>query len=286
MPSTRDLRRRIRSVKGTQQITKAMKMVAAAKLRRSQQRIVAARPYAYTLRRVLAGVLQRTEHSHPLLEKRPVERAWLVVVTSDKGLCGSFNTNIVREAERLLKTDAWPDVELVTIGRKACDYFKRRRWTIAHSEPTLMSNLGAEDGFALAEMFIKAFTTGQVDAVVVLYGSFVSMLRQEVTREDLLPLAPEALDLEEMAEPAVDYIYEPGPRELLEDLLPRHIKVQMQRVLLDSAAAEQAARMTAMEAATNNASEMIEDLTLLYNRTRQAAITKELIEIVSGADAQ
>jgi F-type H+-transporting ATPase subunit gamma len=263
-----------------------MKMVAAAKLRRAQQQIVAARPYAYTLRRVLAGLLQRTEHSHPLLEARPVERAWLVVVTSDKGLCGSFNTNIVREAERLLRAETWPEVELVTIGRKACDYFKRRQWPIAHSEPTLMSSLGVEDGHVLAEMFMKAFTTAQVDAVVVLYSSFVSMLRQEVTREDLLPLTADDAELQEAAEPAVDYLYEPGPGELLEILLPRHVKVQMQRILFDSAAAEQAARMTAMEAATKNASEMIDDLTLLYNRTRQAAITKELIEIVSGAEAQ
>ena len=285
MPSTRDLRRRIRSVKGTQQITKAMKMVAAAKLRRAQQRIVSARPYAYTLRRVLGGVLERTEHTHPLLEDRPTERVWLVVVTSDKGLCGSFNTSILREAERLLRSDTWPEVELVTIGRKACDYFKRRQWKIAHSEPALMSNLGDEDGYTLADMFLKAFTTGQVDAVTVLYGSFVSMLRQEVTRENLLPLSPEGFDTPDATDSKVDYLYEPGPQELLDVLLPRHVKVQVQRVLFDSAAAEQAARMTAMEAATKNASEMIDDLTLLYNRTRQAAITKELIEIVSGAEA-
>ena len=283
MPSTRDLRRRIRSVAGTQQITKAMKMVAAAKLRRAQSAITDARPYADTLARVLGGVAARTEHSHPLLEAHEGNRAWLIVVTSDKGLCGSFNANLLRTAERELRGDRFDEVEVLAIGRKASDYFRRREWSVAHEERDTMNRLGPDDGPRLAQMAIAAFTSGQVDAVWVLYNQFVNLIRQEVTLQRLLPIEPPPAD--EIEDARVDYLYEPGPAELLASLLPRHVEAQMQRILLDSAAAEQAARMTSMDAATKNAGEMIDNLTLLYNRTRQAAITKELIEIVSGAQA-
>ena len=284
MPSTRDLQRRIRSVKGTQQITKAMKMVAAAKLRRAQQRITEARPYAETLARVLANLAARTEHSHPLLERREGSRAWLVVVTSDKGLCGSFNANLLRTVERELRGDRWEQVEVAAVGRKGCEYLKHRGFTLAVEERETMSRIGAEDGARLAETFIQAFTSGQVDEVWLAYNRFASLIRQEITVERLLPVQPEVI-AEEGGEAKVDYLYEPAPAALLAQLLPRHVATQVQRALYDSAAAEQAARMTAMDAATKNAGDVIDRLTLLYNRVRQDAITKELIEVVSGAEA-
>ena len=284
MPSTRDLRRRIRSVKGTQQITKAMKMVAAARLRRAQAAITEARPFADTLARVLANLAGRTEHRHELLATREGRRAWLVVVTSDKGLCGSFNANLLRQAERELRSGRWDEVEVVAVGRKASDYFKRRQWNVAHSERETMLALTAEDGPRLAASFIQAFTSGQVDSVWIIYNRFASLIRYETTLERLLPVEPPARQ-GGSAELQVDYLYEPDAPSLLAQLLPRHVAVQVQRSLYDSAAAEQAARMTSMEAATKNAGEMIDSLTLLYNRTRQATITRELIEIVSGAQA-
>ena len=283
MPSTRDLRRRIRSVKGTQQITKAMKMVAAAKLRRAQTRIVEARPYADRLARVLADLAARTEHSHPLLEPPEQGGVWLMVVSSDKGLCGSFNANLLRSAERELRGDRWSEVELVAIGRKASDYFRRRRWPVVHEERETMSALGPGDGARLAQMLVDAFTSGRAAEVWLVYNRFVSLIRHEITLKRLLPIEPPAAEGGDEA--AVDFLYEPDAASLLADLLPRHVETQVATSLYDSAAAEQAARMTAMDAATKNAKEMIESLTLLYNRTRQAAITKELIEIVSGAQA-
>ncbi len=284
MPSTRDLRRRIRSVKGTQQITKAMKMVAAAKLRRAQERITRARPYADTMARVLGSLAARTEHSHPLLCSRETHNVWLVVITSDKGMCGSFNANLLREAQRELSGDRWPNVEVVAVGRKASDYFRRRQWTVAHEERETMSNVGVDDGTRLGQMFTQAFTSGQVDEVWLLYNRFVSVIRQQITLERLLPVEPPVVE-ERSEEPPVDYLYEPDAPTLLGELLPRHVEAQVQRSLYDSAAAEQAARMTSMDAATKNAGDMIESLTQLYNRTRQAGITKELLEIVSGAQA-
>ncbi len=284
MPSTRDLVRRIRSVKGTQQITKAMKMVAAAKLRRAQDAITNARPWADTLTQVLANVAARTEFSHPLLEDHEGQRTWLVVISSDKGLCGSFNANLLRQVERDLRGDRWPEVELLTIGRKASDYFRRRRWTIIQDERETMSQLSAETGPRLGRKMIEAFSTGEVDQVWLAYNSFVNLIRQEVVIQRLLPIEPPTITSEDDGS-QVDYLYEPDARSLLAELLPRHVETQVQRALYDSAAAEQAARMTSMDAATRNAGEMIERLTLLYNRTRQAAITKELIEIVSGAQA-
>jgi len=283
LASSRDILRRIRSVRGTQQITKAMKMVAAAKLRRAQQRIVEARPYAGTLDRVLASLAARTEHTHPLLESREGSRAWLVVITSDKGLCGSFSHNILREADRLLASDRWESVEVVAVGRKAAEHFRKSPVPVAHEETSMISNLGADDGPRIAGMLIQAFESGQVDEVWMLYNRFLSMIRHVQVLARVLPVAP---PLEESAEePDVDYLYEPDAATLLAELLPRQVEVQVSTAFFDSVAAEHAARMTAMEAATKNANEMIDRLTLLYNRTRQAAITKELIEIVSGARA-
>ncbi len=284
MPSTRDLTRRIRSVKGTQQITKAMKMVAAAKLRRAQTAVTNARPFADTLSKVLASVASRTEESHPLLERRDCAKTWLVVVTSDKGLCGSFNANLLRQVGRDLRAGRWSNVEVVAIGRKGSDFFRRREWTIVHQERDTMNKVSPADGPRLGGMFMKAFIDGRVDEVWLAYNKFVSVIRQQITLEQLLPIEPPEADTD-AAETTTDYLYEPDAAGLLAELLPRYVETQVQRVLYDSAAAEQAARMTSMEAATKNAGEMIDALTMLYNRTRQAAITKELIEIVSGAQA-
>ena len=285
MANLRDLVRRIQSVKGTQQITKAMKMVAAAKLRRAQDAISEARPWADTLSHVLANVAARTEFSHPLLEDHEGERTWVVVVSSDKGLCGSFNTNILRAVEKDLEAERWPEVELAVVGRKASDYFRRRHWNLVVDERDTMSSLTADAGPMLGKRFIEAFTSGEVDSVWLAYNSFVNMIRQDLVVERLLPIEPPTVAEEAKDDSQVDYLYEPDARALLAELLPRHVETQVQRALLDSAAAEQASRMTSMDAATRNAGDMIDALTMLYNRTRQAAITKELIEIDSGAQA-
>jgi F-type H+-transporting ATPase subunit gamma len=284
LPNTRDLVRRIRSVKGTQQITKAMKMVAAAKLRRAQAAITNARPWADTLTHVLANVAARTEFSHPLLEPHEGERTWLMVISSDKGLCGSFNANLLRQVERDLRSKRWPEVELLVVGRKASDYFRRRSWSVVLDERETMSRLSADSGPRLGQKLIGAFTGGAVDQVWLAYNSFVNLIRQEVVIQRLLPIEPPPV-ADDGSLARVDYLYEPDARSLLAELLPRHVETQVQRALYDSAAAEQAARMTSMDAATRNAGEMIDRLTLLYNRTRQAVITRELIEIVSGAQA-
>jgi F-type H+-transporting ATPase subunit gamma len=284
LPNTRDLVRRIQSVKGTQQITKAMKMVAASRLRRAQEAITHARPWADTLSHVLANVAARTEFSHPLLEAHEGEKTWVVIISSDKGLCGSFNSNLLRTVEKDLVSGRWPEVELAVIGRKASDYFKSRRWPLVINERDTISSLSAAAGPRLGQQFIEAFTSGAVDSVWLAYNSFVNMIRQDVTVTRLLPLEPPKV-ADDQDQSQVDYLYEPDARTLLAELLPRHVETQVQRALYDSAAAEQAARMTSMDAATRNAGDMIDALTMLYNRTRQAAITKELIEIVSGAQA-
>jgi F-type H+-transporting ATPase subunit gamma len=284
MPSTIDIRRRIRSVKNTQQLTRAMKMVATAKLRRAQERMYAARPYAGGLRQVLASVATRVDISaHPLLQVREPERnVVVIVVTADRGLCGAFNANVIRAAQNFIRTSDFQGVELLTIGRRASDFFRRRTIPIRRSVMVAQA-LSIEVARELADSLIKDFIDEKIDGVYVVYNEFKSLIAQHVRAERLLPIAREfEADPER---PAIDYLYEPGPEQILSDLLPKHIEFQLYRVLLESAAAEQGARMTAMEAATKNASDLIDHLTLTYNRIRQAAITKEIIEIVSGASA-
>jgi F-type H+-transporting ATPase subunit gamma len=284
MPSTIDIRRRIRSVKNTQQITRAMKMVATAKLRRAQERMYAARPYAGGLRQVLASVATRVDISaHPLLQVREPERnVVVIVVTADRGLCGAFNANVIRAAQNFIRTSDFQGVELLTIGRRAGDFFRRRTIPIRRSVMVAQA-LSIEVAREIADSLIKDFVDEKIDGVYVVYNEFKTLIAQHVRAERLLPITRE-FDADP-ERPAIDYLYEPGPDQILSDLLPKHIEFQLYRVLLESAAAEQGARMTAMEAATKNASDMIDHLTLTYNRIRQAAITKEIIEIVSGASA-
>jgi F-type H+-transporting ATPase subunit gamma len=284
MPSTIDLRRRIRSTKNTQQITKAMKMVSAAKLRRAQERMMAARPYSAGLREVLKSLSARADFAtHPLLQDREQEnKVLLLVVTADRGLCGAFNANILRAATNALSEKGWQHAELLPIGRKAIEFFRRRTVPVRRQGAHVYQALSLDTAREIAQGLIDDFVSGEFDAVYVLYNEFKSVIAQRVTLERLLPLP--RVEADEDA-PAIDYIYEPDPAQILSDLLPKHIEFQLYRVLLESAAAEQGARMTAMESATKNASEMISHLTLTYNRIRQASITKEIIEIVSGAAA-
>ncbi len=282
MASTIDIRRRIRSVKNTQQITKAMKMVAAAKLRRAQERIFTARPYAAGLREVLSSVATRVNvEAHALLEHREEKKVLLLIITADKGLCGAFNANAIKAAMNAMREHRWESVQLLPIGRKANDFFKRRTIPMRQAAQIFQA-LAPETARAIAQSLIDDFTSGEIDAVYVVYNEFRSIMSQITRVERLLPIE-RAWD---EVTTAVEYLYEPAPEVILNELLPKHIEFQLYRFLLESAAAEQGARMTAMEAATKNASDMISHLTLTYNRIRQASITKEIIEIVSGAAAQ
>jgi F-type H+-transporting ATPase subunit gamma len=270
-------------VKNTQQITKAMKMVSAAKLRRAQERMFAARPYSAALRQVLSSIATRVEEvKHPLLETREEKNVLLLVVTSDKGLCGAFNANVIKAAMNAIRERGWPSVEVLPIGRKANDFFRRRTIPIRREATQVFQALSLDTARDIATTIADDFVGGRVDAVWVAYNEFKSIIAQTVRVERLLPI-DRAWDEREAP---IEYLYEPGPEQILSELLPKHIEFQLYRILLESAAAEQGARMSAMEAATKNAKEMIDHLTLTYNRIRQASITKEIIEIVSGAAAQ
>lgn len=287
MPSLKAIRKRIRSVKNTQQITKAMKMVAAAKLRKAQEAILAARPFAIQLDHVLAGVAERADVSgHPLLVRRPPRKVELVVLTSDRGLCGGFNSNVLRRAQRFLHEgkDAYEPIHLSTMGRKAHDFFKKRAVTLRRDYAGIFKQLAYPTAQAIADELAQFYVAAELDAVFLLYNEFVSAISQTVTQVQLLPLPAPARPDGEAATP-VEHLYEPDRRGVLDSLLPRALGVKIWRALLESQAAEHAGRMTAMDSASNNAAEMIARLTLQANRTRQAAITKELMEIVSGAEA-
>jgi F-type H+-transporting ATPase subunit gamma len=283
VPSTIDIRRRIRSVKNTQQITKAMKVVSAAKLRRAQERMLAARPYASEIRKVLASLSTRVEmEAHPLLQEREEKKVLLLVITADKGLCGAFNTNILKASQAAIRDRGWSDLELLTIGKKGADFFKRRPVTIRHQAINVFQALSPEHAREIATMISDDFISGRFDAVYGVYNEFKSVMQQNLRVERILPLERAVPGENEVT---VEYKFEPAPEKILSELLPRHVEFQIYRMLLESLAAEHGARMSAMEAASKNASEMIDSLTLSYNRIRQAAITKEIIEIVSGASA-
>ena len=292
MPSLLDIRRRVRAVKSTQQITKAMKMVAASKLRRAQERIQQARPYASQMLRVLNSLASRVDpSSHPLLDERKTPRAngrsLLIVITADRGLCGSFNTNVIKAAGTFIAESAGREAALGLIGRRGRDYFVRRGVRVLYEQVNLFAALKFEDAKAIAQMAIEAFVNGEVDSVHLANNEFKSVLQQRVVVERLLPIPRETFSptAEKSAAQTVEYLYEPAPEELFRQLIPSHVEVQIYRALLESSAAEHAARMTAMDAATRNSAEMIEQLTLYMNKVRQAAITREIIEVVSGAQA-
>jgi F-type H+-transporting ATPase subunit gamma len=283
MPSLIDIRRRIRSVRNTQQITKAMKMVSAAKLRRAQDRVIASRPYGAALRALLADVAAAAGSdervaTHPLLARRPEKRIQLVLITSDKGLAGAFNSNLIKAAQRLAEEHKPAATDFLLIGRKGRDFFRKRGVPIT-GEHLGMAKVQYEDAVAIAQKLMERFRNEEIDAVYLLYNEFKSVMAQKVTLAQVLPM-----ELPKQAEP-VDFIFETPPVEMLASLLPRYVESELHRALLESAAAEHAARMTAMDAATSNASDMIETLTLYMNRVRQASITKEIIEVVSGAAA-
>lgn len=284
MATLRDLRRRIKSVSNTKQLTRAMRMVSAAKLRRAQERIVAARPFALRMKDVLASAAARADVSaHPLLAVPEGNHVELVIVTADKGMCGAFNTNILKRATRFVE-DQSRDVELTlhAIGKKGRDYVRRKQYDLRKEWIDVFRHLDYTVAAEIAGDLMARFIEKKLDAIYVIYNEFKSAIQQNVVVERLLPL--ERAEFEGDAKP-MDYLYEPSAEELFRRLLPRHVEIQMYRILLESSAAEHGARMTAMEAATNNAEDMIHNLTLHLNRVRQAAITKEIIEVVSGANA-
>lgn len=283
MATLRDIRRRIGSVKNTKQITRAMKVVAASRLRRSQERIFNARPYANQMMALLESLAARLEQQqHPLLARRPERKILLVVVTADRGLCGAFNANLLRTAQSYIRERGAEKVSLVTVGRKGRDYFRRRSVNITTEYVNIFRQLEFSHAKELADKIIDLYTSEKVDAVDLVYNEFKSMMVQNVKVERYLPVEPQVATEGEFQ---ADYIYEQPPAEILKTLLPRYVEVQVFRAMLESQAAEYAARMTAMDAATNNADELIEALRLKLNRLRQAGITKEIIEVVSGAQA-
>jgi F-type H+-transporting ATPase subunit gamma len=289
MPSLIDLRRRIRAVKNTQQITKAMKMVAASKLRRAQERIMNARPYAVQMQRVLARVASRVDASiHPLLEQRPLgadSKTLVLIVSADKGLCGSFNTNIIKAGGLFIAASPQP-CALGLVGRKGRDYFARRGFEVLYEEVGLFQRLRYANGQAIAQMAIDTFVSGRVARVMLIYNEFKSVMSQRVVVDQLLPIVATDIDGAAVApDSQIDYLYEPSPQEIFNQLLPRYVEVQVYRALLESNAAFFAAQMTAMDTATKNSGDMIASLTLYMNKVRQAAITREIIEVVSGAQA-
>lgn len=301
MPSLIDLRRRIRAVKSTQQITKAMKMIAASRLKRAQDRVVAARPFAQRMLTVLNGLVARVDQdAHPLL-RMPAPpksgeggssegqgRPLLIVISGDRGLSGSFNSNVIKAAgEFIVREGQGREIALGLVGRKGRDFFRRRGFDVRYEAVGIFQKLSFADAAALADVAIEEFTAGTASSVYLVYNEFKSVMSQRIVVERLLPIPRlgEAEGAGGAAPGGVDYLYEPEPEILFRDLLPRHVQVQVYRALLESNASFYAAQMTAMDAATRNSADMIENLTLYMNKVRQAAITREIIEVVSGAAA-
>ncbi len=284
MATLREIRRRISSIQSTQQITKAMKMVAAAKLRRAQENILATRPYSQKLAGLMAHIIARMEsREDPLLKKREVKKVLVVVVTADRGLCGAFNSNLIRQAVANVQAYQDAEVHLFPVGRKGFEFFSRRNYTLHANRINFFNHMEFEDAVAIVDELVTCYKSGQFDRIEVIYNEFKSAIQQNVVSEQILPFETD----EAMAQThsSIDFIYEPGKEEILRTLIPRHLNIQMWKILLESNAAEQGARMTAMESATDNADDIIAYLTLHYNRARQATITKEISEIVGGAEA-
>ncbi|MBI4265504.1 MAG: ATP synthase F1 subunit gamma [Acidobacteria bacterium] len=287
MPSLIDLRRRIRAVRSTQQITKAMKMIAASRLKRAQERVVSARPFAQRMLQVLNSLATRVDQdAHPLLRMPDQTRGplLLVVVTADRGLCGSFNSNVIKAAGQFIVSEGRRrEVALGLVGRKGREFFRRRGFDVRYDQAGIFQRLTFAHAVDLADAVIDEFTSGRAASVYLVYNEFKSVIAQRTSVERLLPIP--RLEGDGGAGPAIEYLYEPQPEEIFRDLLPRHMQAQVYRALLESNAAFYAAQMTAMDAATRNSAEMIESLTLYMNKVRQAAITREIIEVVSGAAA-
>ncbi len=289
MPTLRDIKRRITAVSSTKQITKAMKMVAAAKLRKAQARMIEMRPYADKMNSVIKALSGGEGDLHPLLVQRPRRTVELLVMTSDRGLCSAFNTNILKEAEKFISK--WKGenfrVSISVVGKKANDYFKRRHVEIRNAWTGLSGKLVYSDVRHIADNIIESYMSETIDEVFIVYNQFRTVINQEVTVAQLLPMAPPEGDksTEGGEEASTVFIYEPSQQAILGQLLPKNIEVQIYRALLESQASEEAARMTAMENATKNADEMIDSLTLQYNKARQASITGELMDIVGGVEA-
>lgn len=281
MANIRDIRRRIRSATNIQQITRAMKFVSAARLRRAQERVIAARPYARQMLTVLNSLATRVpEQAHPLLAVRGDNKIELVVISADKGLCGAYNTNIIRNALEFLGEHRGKQVELNILGKRARDFFRRRPYAVRSEAINVLHKVSFADAAAIARDLIDHFVKGEVDQIWLVYNEFKSVVRQKIVVEPLLPI--QRLQAPDQAN-KLEYLYDEPPAKIFADLLPKHVEAQIFRALLEAAASEHGARMAAMEAATNNASEMIDGLTLYANKVRQAGITKELIEVVSGA---
>jgi F-type H+-transporting ATPase subunit gamma len=302
MPTQLDLKRRIRSVKNTQQITRAMKFVAAARLRRAQEKAFAARPYTRALARVLhSAVVRVPEMAHPLLQRRPEKRVLVLVVSGERGLAGAFNANVIRRTIEFLRGRPQQEVEIISLGRKSRDAMRKQPWKVLAEYVDITTKADAASAAEIAQRVSAIYESGEVDAVYIIFNEFKSVLAQTLTVEKLLPIEPEAVAASAQLPPdkaaggkspeaetpegqaPVDYIYEQPPAEIFGRLLPRYVEVQIFRALAESAASEHAARMTAMDSATNNAGDLIDQLTLYMNKVRQAAITKEIIEVVSGA---
>jgi len=287
MATLRDIRRRIKGVQNTEQITKAMKMVAAAKLRRAQENVVNARPYA----RKIAGLVNHltTDEllaANPFFEQRNAKKVLVVVLTSDRGLCGAFNTNIIKETTKLIEEDLLPqqiDYSLYCIGKKGFDFFRKRDYNVFGNKVGIFGRLKFSDAADISSEMISGYFAGNFDKIVVVYNEFKSVVRQEIVREQYLPISLN--DVKKEKHLSTDYIFEPGQKEIIDSLLPKHLQSQMWRMLLESNASEFGARMTAMDNASTNAKELIRSLKITYNKARQAAITKEILEVVSGANA-
>lgn len=289
MPSLIDIRRRVRAVKSTQQITKAMKMVAASKLKRAQDRVTGARPYAQQMLRVLNGLATRVDaDAHPLLVQRDdmtPAPAMMVVISADKGLCGSFNGNVIKQASLFVRETPDRQVAMALIGRKGRDFFRRRGFDVRYENVGLFQQVKYTHAQDIARVAMEQYLSGAVGSVYLIYNQFKSVVSQHVVVERLLPIPRLTPENGGIDTPQVDYLFEPSAADILERIVPQHVEVQVYRALLESAAAEHAARMTAMDAATRNAQEMVDKLTLYMNKVRQAAITREIIEVVSGAEA-
>jgi F-type H+-transporting ATPase subunit gamma len=293
MPSLKEVRNRIQSVKSTQQITKAMKMVSAAKLRRAQDAITQMRPYAQMLQNIIQNISANMEGdiSSVYTQNRNPEKVWIIVITSDRGLCGTFNNNITKAAIQMAQTKYEKQlqagqVKFLHIGTKGYDSLRRKGFQVMNNYVGLFQSLTFEKVKEAGEFVLKAFANGEVDRVEMIYNEFKNVITQIVREQQFLPVAPTSQSETKVVKSTkTDYLFEPSKEEIIQDLIPKNLKIQLYKAVLDSNAAEQGARMSAMDKATENAGELLKELQLTYNRTRQAAITKEILEIVGGAEA-